>query len=79
MAENRDTLESSGAVEDGDRPLGSSEPYSDSTDSPEDSNGFVHVESPAFTIENDVGSSSADQVNQVMEFCKCKVLSFGIG
>lgn len=72
MAENRDTLAGSGAVEDGDRPFSSSEPYSDSTDSPEDSNGFVHVESPAFTTENDAGSSSADQVNQVVEFVNVK-------
>ncbi|KAF3431131.1 hypothetical protein FNV43_RR25861 [Rhamnella rubrinervis] len=55
MPENRDT------VEGGDRPLTSSGRYSDPPDSPEDSNGFVHVESPAFTTENDVGGSSFNQ------------------
>lgn len=62
MPENRDTVEGSGVVEDGDRPLSTSEPYSDPPDSPEGSNGFVHVESPTFTTENDVGGSSVNQV-----------------
>lgn len=57
MSENRDTLRGSMAVEDGDQPISPSDPYSDQVDSPDDPNGFVHVETPSFTNENDVGGS----------------------
>ncbi|XP_015894523.3 trans-Golgi network-localized SYP41-interacting protein 1 isoform X2 [Ziziphus jujuba] len=55
MSENRDTVRGFGAVEDREQPPSPSD--SDHVDSPDDPNGFVHVKTPSFTNENDVGGS----------------------